>query len=120
LPKKLYIDEIDIAVLLANALDNAIEYYQYRKTTNRTINFNIMTHNEYISIRVENEVSANIDVNNLTSLKHNTLYHGYGLENTKSIAERYDGDMHVSCQNNVFILSILLKNIKSRTLSTIN
>jgi hypothetical protein len=118
LPEKVYIDEIDIAILIANALDNAIEYHQRIQVPNKKIKLNIVTHSEYISIKIENQVSENIDVDHLITHKNNALYHGYGLENIKRIAERYEGDLHLSCQNNRFVVSVLLKNIKCCTLST--
>lgn len=118
LPDVLYIDEIDMAILIANALDNAIEYLQHKRIEDRSIGVNVTTHNEYISIKITNEVCTDIDVNNLMTSKSNPLYHGYGLASIKNIADKYDGDVDINCKNSVFRLSILIRNMKPLSIST--
>ncbi|MCQ2478987.1 MAG: GHKL domain-containing protein, partial [Clostridia bacterium] len=65
-------------------------------------------------ITVENPVSNSVSVNNLTSSKADTLSHGYGIFNMKSIAKKYNGEVLFTIDDNMFKTNIYMKNIPTK------
>jgi sensor histidine kinase regulating citrate/malate metabolism len=109
--ENLYIDQFDLAVIIANALDNAIEGILRSCDVEKTVFLNIAHAAEYISIIVENSASSPIDDNFKTS-KPDKANHGFGISQMKSVAKKYSGDIQPSFSVNtgLFTLEILLKN----------
>lgn len=109
------IDEIELGIILGNALDNAIEAVE--KITdgeNKTIQFKLISTKDRISISIENPVKDNVDVNNLSTTKANKFFHGYGVERIKQIARKYDGFANFTCENSIFTTNINMANIKPK------
>lgn len=109
LPENLFIDAIDLAVVLANGLDNAIEAIDKLQSP-KIINLSIMPQQDYLVINIRNPIISNVDVNHLETNKHDPSEHGYGLKNIKLIAEKYSGDADIKSENSTFSLCVLLKN----------
>ena len=105
------VDQFDIAILIANALDNAIEGVLRSDNNNRQITLDIAGTSDYISILVENHASGPIFDDFRTS-KAEKANHGFGLEYMRAIAKKYDGDIHpeYSKETQLFRLEILLRN----------
>lgn len=109
----LHIDQIDIALLLANALDNAIEAIMRSADVNTIINAVVASKGSFISIMVENQTSDVLDTE-LKTTKADKENHGYGIRQMKVLVEKYDGDLSVehNKDNKTFLLNILLRNPK--------
>ncbi|BBF44062.1 sensor histidine kinase [Lachnospiraceae bacterium KM106-2] len=111
LPEKLYMDEIELAVVIGILLDNAIEASsKLTDKTNKKIMLRINTRFKYLSIEIRNGVNEKVDVHSLETTKDDSLNHGFGLENAKAIVEKYDGDIQLHCDGQIFITQILLTN----------
>lgn len=109
---KIYIDELELGVLIGNALDNAIEAVEkLDDQTSKTINLNIFSSGDMLSIEASNPTVNNIDTDNLKSTKKDKLIHGYGLAGIESITNKHSGKLTITCQNNIFTLSCILVNI---------
>ena len=110
---ELYIDQFDIAVIIANALDNAIEGTQRSDDIDRTITLIISRKADYISILVENYASGPIYEDFRTS-KQDKQDHGFGLEQMREVTEKYSGSFRPSYDSTTrrFSLKVLLKNQK--------
>lgn len=109
------IDEIELGIILGNALDNAIEAVEkIADGENKTIQFKLISTKDRISISIENPVKNNVDVNNLSTTKVNKIFHGYGVERIKQIARKYDGFANFTCENSVFTTNINMANIKPK------
>ncbi|HKM03332.1 MAG TPA: GHKL domain-containing protein [Lachnospiraceae bacterium] len=104
----------DIAIILGNILDNAIEATKEVEIENRNVelklkydipNLYIEVKNPYIGDRIK-------DINNnyLTS-KKDVINHGIGLNTVHSIVEKYHGVVHIMDQENIFDVKILLYNL---------
>jgi len=107
----LNVPSVDVAIILGNAIDNAIEAcVKQCDSYEKTINVSVSLHNDKIVMLVENPVSENVDVKNIRSTK-NSSEHGFGILNMKSVAQKYGGEIMFSCDNNWFQTHILLKNI---------
>lgn len=109
------IDEIELGIILGNALDNAIEAVEkIADGENKTIQFKLISTKDRISISIENPVKDNVDVNNLSTTKVNKIFHGYGVERIKQIARKYDGFANFTCENSIFTTNINMANIKAK------
>lgn len=106
-----FIEVMDLCSLLGNALDNAIE---------STLK-NVDTDKRLIHLRVEKKAGFLLFLLNNYSedrlsfedglpktTKDDKEYHGYGLKSISYIANKYDGTMTISHENNWFSLKVLL------------
>ncbi len=108
----IYVSGIDMAILLGNALDNAIEASErLTDTEKKYIDVVVHVNNGQIFITVKNAVRANVDVQHLQTTKENSFSHGYGILNMRSIAQKYSGSVTFDCEENVFSTFIILKNV---------
>lgn len=105
-------DGMDIALILANALDNAIENISSKDPE---INLLADEKNGYTRIIVRNTVNEDVlrKNPNLQSTKNNKEMHGYGIESMKLLAEKYNGHLSFFQENREFSLLIILPIIHS-------
>ena len=109
---ELFVQATDLAIVLGNALDNAIEACcKVESQEKKTVELFVTFKNGSIVMVIKNPVSSKVDVSALTSNKNNAKYHGYGIISMKQIAEKYNGEVVFSCENDLFTTSIILKNI---------
>lgn len=108
---KINVDLLELGVLIGNALDNAIEATEgLGNSADKTIFASIITMGGRIVVSVENPVEAQVDTKHIGTAKADKLNHGYGLKSIKTIAQKYDGDVFVSCEGNIFTTSINICN----------
>lgn len=102
---ELIINDVDLVILLGNAIDNAIE-----NCVGKTIEVRIEDKNEYLHITVSNRIKSSVLENNenLETTKE-SKGHGYGVKSIKEIVKRYDGTVEFYEDNNRFYCSILIK-----------
>ncbi len=105
------ISPLDIAVILGNSLDNAIEACDRIDTDfEKTIFLHIILKGDALMISIKNPVVENVDINNLTSTKEDSDRHGFGVISMQQIANKYNGEVVFKCNNNIFTTTILLCN----------
>ncbi|MBR2886406.1 MAG: GHKL domain-containing protein [Clostridia bacterium] len=105
------VDLLELGILIGNALDNAIEATENMENeTDKTIFASIITMGGRVVISVENSVNTEIDTKHIDTAKTDKINHGYGLKSIKTIAQKYDGDVFVSCERNIFTTSINICN----------
>ena len=97
-PPNLLIDIYDIAVILNNALENAIE--ACRKTEgNKQIKVHSYVKGNLFFIEVENDFSEDIVIEEESGLpvssKENGKLHGIGISNIQRCAKKYMGDIDI-------------------------
>ncbi len=108
------IDELELGVLIGNALDNAIDAISKLSEQNlKLIHLNICSSGDMLSIEVSNTTYKNIDVNNLKTTKKHKELHGYGLSTIEAITNKYNGHITITCENNVFTVSSILVNVNN-------
>ncbi len=104
-------DDIDMAIIIGNLIDNAVEACQKLENgKKKEISVFIEYINNEIYISVSNPVNENVDTENLTTTKKDKKNHGLGLISVKNIVNKYNGDIAFSCDNLVFEVSIVLHN----------
>ena len=106
------VESTDLAIILGNALNNAIDACKDSKKDMVVINLFVVLKNDMVFITIENPVEDNVDVKNLISNKGNDRFHGFGIISMKTIAKKYDGDVTFSCNDKVFETTIFLMNKK--------
>lgn len=109
--QKISILPTDLAILLGNALDNAIEACECIQDSNlKTIDLSITLKNDNIVIIIKNPTSENIPTTDLSTNKKDSRLHGYGIISMKQIAAKYNGEVFFSCEDKIFTISIILNN----------
>lgn len=109
LNRPILIDNLDLAVLVANILDNAIEAASIVNQS-RTVKFSILTEQDSLIILSKN-TTANTSVNpNMKTTKKDKKHHGFGLMSIKSITEKYAGSYNLEYDNGLVIATAVLTN----------
>ena len=90
-PESKVIDELDLAVLFGNLLDNAIEAVKSQE--NKLIEIRFSMYNDYCNILISNHICESVLKNNptLSTTKGKGSKHGFGLKSVRSIVEKYSG-----------------------------
>lgn len=102
------VDAFDVSVVLSNALSNAIEATEsggfVRVSSFRNKNVYLIT--------VENSFHGRLDMDEESELpktkKGNKKAHGFGLQNIKSVAAKYYGDVLIEQKENKVSLKVML------------
>lgn len=105
-----FMREEDIYSLFGNIIDNAIEAVQGLEEGKRVIGLRVRAVNDLLSINANNYYEKTIEFSRNGMPKTTKLdkeFHGYGLKSVKSVCERYDGDLSISAENNVFNINIM-------------
>lgn len=111
LAEEIKIDELELGIVLGNALDNAIEAVE-KNTINdkKYISLTLMSTDGRISISVSNPVEEDINTEKLSTSKSDKEKHGYGIKSIRTIAQKYDGIVSFSCKNKTFDVSVNMAN----------
>lgn len=104
------IDNLDIAVLIANILDNAIEAAAQVKDK-REVSFSMITDNENLILLSKNPTINNITSNDgLQTTKPDKKHHGFGVLSIQTISKQYSGSHLYECKEGVFSSTTILQN----------
>lgn len=104
------IRDIDLCSLFANTLDNAIEACRMiPRIKDRTLSVKVRCKNHFFSYQIKNAKAHEIRIENelIQTSKPNPERHGIGLQNVKSIVEKYNGDINIAYDSNSFCVTIL-------------
>lgn len=108
-----FLDAADICSIFGNAFDNAIENVVNEESLEkRLINLRIIEKQQFVLIRFENYCSNEVRFEEglPVTTKKDRRNHGYGFKSIKYTAEKYNGTMTVTHENNWFSVKILLPN----------
>lgn len=113
LTEKIIVDELELGIVLGNALDNAIEATAKVKNNHeKVVAFDMITTAERIIITIENPVDGNVNTDKLITTKKDKENHGYGVGSIKTIARKYDGVAEFAYSNGMFTTNINIANMK--------
>ncbi len=101
----------DIVSIIGNLCDNAIEYLSNIPTQNRKMFLEISTHNRYYIITCKNRIINSVLGENpmLQSKKDDLDFHGKGTEIIRNISKKYDGDVRIYEEDDLFCSSVILE-----------
>lgn len=105
------LDDIDSCIIFGNAIDNAIEACEKIHTSEaKIISIIIKQHNHILKVLITNPVfeSPIIEDNMIVTNKTDKDNHGLGLYSIKRTIQKYNGLCVISCNNNIFSISITL------------
>lgn len=102
-------NESNIAILISNLLDNAIEA-ETKETEKKEIYLTMFTHKEDANIIVENAISQSVLEKNpsLKTTKKDCDNHGLGMGSIREIVKKEDGMMDIAEENERFVIHILI------------
>lgn len=107
IPEKCRVNEIDLANILGNLIDNAIEASE--KEENAYIDINIKQNKKFLMIVIKNKFKGTL-MQDMKTTKDNKKLHGIGLKSVKNIVEKYDGEISFDTEQDEFCVTILLIN----------
>ncbi|SET41080.1 sensor histidine kinase [[Clostridium] polysaccharolyticum] len=109
LPEEVKVEPMDLCVMVANSLDNAIEACaKIPSNKKRDISFYGRCEHGYLSFIISNSVNKNIRIeqNLVVTDKEDKLNHGYGLTNIGNSVRRSNGKLNIECKDQRFSLYI--------------
>lgn len=99
----------EIAALLGNAFDNAIEACEQVSDDNKWVRINIYKQREMSVFKIENSClqMSDSELKHLISHKPNPQTHGLGIRSMQRIVEKYNGKIKFGYSDNAFSVVIL-------------
>lgn len=107
------IEDMDMCVLLGNLMENALEACKRMKGENKWIHVGLEESEQLLTITISNSYEGKIvrKKDSFLSFKRSNEK-GIGLQSVKRICEKYHGTVHVTYDDEVFNVMLLL-NVKS-------
>lgn len=103
------IENVDLCIILSNALDNAIEACKVVHSP-CTISVFAREQQGYFVLSIKNSTAFSGSFCDIPSTtKSDKEHHGMGLYNIENAVEKYSGHMKIKCENRVFELMITMK-----------
>ncbi len=105
-----FLSYMDTCTIFANALDNAVKACSEMQNGPKKIDFTIKRKKDMLTIVIENTKENEIvdKGRRLLSTKHDRERHGFGLENIKTAAAKYDGLVYIEYTPHKFVLTMVL------------
>lgn len=105
------VNNIDLAVLLADALENAIEAVS--GIGNAVIRVSLVANENHIDLQISNPVVNPVKIidGKIETTKAEKDLHGIGLLTIQEIVTRYNGYMNLKAEEGIFYLDITMNNI---------
>lgn len=104
------VNENLLYIILGNALDNALENYNDKKSSSKKIVVRIYEEHSNLYIKISNPYLRKLTLKNNLPLTHkkDSFMHGIGLKSIKNMVENNNGQLRLSHNNNIFVLEIIL------------
>jgi len=102
-----FISDMDVTVIFANLLDNAIEASK-KVTENRRIELMVDRFNRSVDINISNTIAETPVEKNGDFISSKENHKGLGLQNVKAAVEKYNGDMRTHIEKGMFIVNIII------------
>lgn len=111
IPCDLSIEDTEIGILVGNLLDNAMEALAKSSLKEKKIVFKIRYTTDNLFIYVANSFEGEVfrqEDGSIKTSKSDGKHHGFGLKVVRSVAEKYNGCVDVSAQNQNFVVKVFL------------
>lgn len=103
------IENVDLCIILSNALDNAIEACR-QLTDPSTISIYAAEQQGYFVMSIGNPTICTENYYDIPpTAKANKEFHGLGLHNIENAVKKYGGQMKIKCENRFFELMLTMK-----------
>lgn len=113
LPGEVSVDEMDLCIILGNALDNALEACEKMPCGQGRMVLNLSKTGEMLFIEIKNTIYEEPVKNSegLVTTKKDKASHGFGLKTIQQLKDKYDGILDYKTEGGWFVLRINL-NLK--------
>ena len=108
LPLRNIVSNIDMANILGNLLDNAIE--AEREEIEPYVEINIKQEKSFFIINIKNKCTKLTRIDEIKTSKSDSEFHGIGLRSVRRTVKKYDGQMAMYIKNKEFNTNILIQN----------
>lgn len=107
-----FVTDSDVISVIGNLCDNAIEYLSTIPEHKRQMQLAVKVYRDYYCITCQNTILSSVLNTNpdLNSTKDNVAFHGKGLKILKNVAEKYQGELIYSEEENEFVVSTIIRN----------
>lgn len=105
------IDLVDLYTLLGNAMDNAIESVdKLSDPEKKVISLHVRDQGQMLHIQIENYYEGSLELSDglPVTTKEDKRSHGYGVKSIRAIVTKYDGELLIGTEGQVFSLQILI------------
>lgn len=107
------ITSADLCIVMANAIDNAIEACAKDESSDiKIIKVDSNFKQGYFFFKISNPIFEEVCIdskNKLVTSKKDNERHGFGVANIIHTVEKYDGNAEISTDNNIFTLDIQMQ-----------
>ena len=114
-PSKIDMDSVDLSVLFANSLDNAIEACEKLPGQKRKISLQAKNEKGLFVMKIENTAKSEGKISEKAApgrlpqtTKKDRKLHGYGLKSIQEIVQRYGGSMEITNEEERFVLFLYI------------
>ena len=108
---ELFVEPMDLCIILANILDNALEACaKLPDEADRYIRLKIAQREQYLVVSSENAVlNAPVSKNgSFVTDKPDAQNHGFGIRSIRETAKKYNGESMIRCVDHVFTIIVKL------------
>lgn len=109
IPENCVVSELDMANILGNLIDNAIEASISENAP--YIDVTIRQDKQFIVMKIINKYSRELS-KRLETTKYQKIFHGIGIGSVRSIVKKYDGEFSIEKLDNEVVAKILIPNFK--------
>lgn len=104
------IDGSDLITIIGNLCDNAIEASQ-KQSGEKILRLSLVKRGEYYIMIVKNHIEDSVLNENpkLYSDKKDSIYHGYGIKSVRSLVKKYNGDIQIAEEEEMFVVRLMLE-----------
>lgn len=109
-----FVSSSDIVSIIGNLCDNAIEYLTNNDLNTKRIFLDIFVRNDYHFITCKNTIGSSVLETNPeleSTKKDDTEIHGKGIAILKDIVKKYQGEIGISEENELFNVIIMIRDI---------
>ena len=101
---------LDIGVILANLLDNAIEAQKAVEESSRKVELKMFTKGDTLFIMLRNSVTGEVLLQNpkLHTTKDNAIEHGWGTKSVAKLVKELDGTLEYQQECDAFTVSVMI------------
>lgn len=109
IPSQLKIPSFDIAIILGNLLDNALDAVK-KLDQDRYIDMKIKYTKGRLILKIDNSFDGRIikEKGRIITSHSDENNHGFGLESVKTVLEKYNGFIEFKYDSNIFYTSLLM------------
>lgn len=114
LPPRVFVSELELTVMLHNILSNAYEYCSRVEWKSKPlVVLKIAANRNYIFISCENPIVDPLKIKDgriLSTKAADNEKHGIGIESIKRTVKKNNGEMNISADNDLFVISLMILN----------